>query len=307
MSDYRVRSVAIGGRIGGHASSACSSPPYGVPSVVALLVLCFQGAEMASVLPAAVALSPNSSQRRRLAQVAPSSPPAQSNMLRNEPETFEGSADESEAVRPKEVPGSRPGRDESAPGGVMPGLQRPSLPRYPEVIPDADRHAGSPISSNRSAGGTTAAARSDFATGEQPLSVEMTPEQEEALAAALLEEVGEQCDVLDGLVAEAEEARASGPDYDEDTDSEDADAESEMLEKLATTYARVDEQLRLLSQKLGTDEVSEAREAEQADVLSGADGDGANALRLRDGQLHNTREQSTSMLSSWMPGFCVLM
>ena len=132
----------------------------------------------------------------------------------------------------------------------------------------------------------------------------MTAEQEEALAAALLGEIGEQCEVLDGLVAEAESARAAEHENEseEESDSEDDEEEAEMLAKLATTYDRAEEQLRRLTQKLGTDETSELRESEQANLpsagtISDATG-GANAADVG---------RPVGLLSSWLPKYCVLM
>ena len=139
------------------------------------------------------------------------------------------------------------------------------------------------------------------AESDEVPAADMSPEQEEALAAALLGEIGEQCEVLDGLVAEAEAARAAELQYDseEETDSEADEQESEMLANLATSYDRVEEQLRRLAQKLGTDDNSELREAEQAALLS--TGTGADATGGAAGG------RPVGLLSGWLPQYCAVM
>ena len=256
-----------------------------------------------AMLPAA--LSPNS---RRLAQVVPS-PRRRTHLLSDETETEKVDAagaevaDEELKVRTAGAGvDGRAGGSGSSPRGI-------SSPRFSCGIPDVDRHAGGSISSNRSVGGGTAATVSESGSEDGALAEEITPDQEEALAAALLEEVTEQCDVIDGLVAEAELDRASEHGYEEETDSEDYEHESEMLAKLATTYARVDEQLRLLTQKLGEAEASEMREAERADLLGAVPAAYvSNGSDQRHKQLHGVKPgQSGGTYSGWLPDYCVLM
>lgn len=283
---------------------------------------------MPSVQLAVVTPTCSSQRRQRLAQVAPG---AQAAADRHSDE--EEASSDGEAVGEECAPAgshrtkitdwpSRSGSPPDAslvsqnPTGIVSPYRGSSQRTHPS-IPDVDRHAGGGISSNRSVGGVAIIADSDSVVGDGLSTEEMTVEQEEALAAALLHEVAEQCDVLDDLVAEAEAAQAFGSELVEETDSEDDEDESKMLATLVATYAQVDEQLRILTQKLGEDETSDVREAEQADLVSANTGNQATARQDRDdfnksdlraSQLHATDgERSAGVLPDWLFGYCVLM
>jgi hypothetical protein len=285
--------------------------------------------------------SPNSA-RRRLAQVAPSPPTSLAADAADTDDSDPGSADDDDGA--EEPAGSEEGdtaAEGDGGGGELPvgsitaagaveeaadspvarstvgsasgesderSLAAPEDPASSSksrsrhgMIPDVDRHAGAVSSSNRSAGGAATALAGEF------LTVEEAAEVEEALAAVLLEEVGEQCDVLDGLVAEAEAERAAAEEQpyseeDDETDTEEEEESAQLLTKLSAAYAQADEELRALAEKLGQADGLELREAEQVGLLSTAaeGGDTADAGADAGGG-------GGGLLGGWLPGYCAVM
>ena len=129
------------------------------------------------------ALSPNSS---RLAQVAPIS--RCTGLLSDEDQADEVDSEDVQVVaergQQREVRMAGVGSGGGRAGGAVASPRRISFARSRGGMPDVDRHAGGSISSNRSVGGATAAAASESGAGDETLTEDMSPDQEEALAAA---------------------------------------------------------------------------------------------------------------------------
>ena len=249
--------------------------------------------------------------QRRLAQVAPS-PGSLADSVED------SSGDERQRVA---ATAAAPGRDAGDDDDdVAEGAPEQLAPGTPTRIPEVDRHdgssparspaatrdrpaAGTTTSTNKSAGGATAAAAADGLGAGEFTTVEEAAEAEEALAAALLAEVSQQCDVLDNLVAEAaaEAEAAAAEEYEDETDSEEEEKQTEeVLAKMAAAYATADAELRALAEKLGQGGALEVRGAEEEALLPAvAEGEG-------EGE-EQEEEQAAGSGLLWLRGYCAVM